>query len=76
MWRSAFVILLLSGCFAGSPALAGQATAVIQVGITITGNAGQTPARAKASGSRRQTTAAAKAAALKRSASTQPRPPQ
>jgi len=45
MWRAAFIIILL---LAGSPALAGQASAVIHVGITITGTA-QAPAKARAS---------------------------
>jgi hypothetical protein len=42
MWRSAFIIALL---LAGSPALAGQASTVIHVGIVITGNAAQAPAK-------------------------------
>jgi hypothetical protein len=74
MWRSAIIILLL----AGSPAFAGQASAVIHVGITITGSAAQTPARARASSSREQAVASslggARAAVLKRSALTRLRP--
>jgi len=50
MCRSAFIMLLL----AGSPALAGQARAVMQVGITITGGASQAPAKSLGSGSRDQ----------------------
>ena len=55
MWCSTFIIMLL---LAGSPALAGQASTVIHVGITITGNAAQTPRKP----------------ALKNSAPTRPRP--
>jgi hypothetical protein len=52
MWRSAsIVILLLAGSLAGSPALAGQASAVIRVGITITGSAAQVRAKDRASSS-------------------------
>lgn len=75
MWRSAFIILLL----AGSPALAGQASAVMHVGITITG-AAQTPAKANASSSSERAVAGslggARAAVVKPSARTRPRPPQ
>lgn len=76
MWRSSFIILLL----AGSPALAGQARAVMQVGITITGNAAQTPAKAKASSGGEQAVAGsldgAKEAVVKPSVRTRPRRPQ
>jgi len=75
MWRSAFVILLL----ASSPALAGQASTVIHVGITITGNPAQTPPKAKASRSGQQAVVGAAGGArpaVKRSAPTRPRPPQ
>jgi hypothetical protein len=53
MWRSAFITILL---LAGSPALAGQASAVIQVGITITGPP-QTSAKARATRSIQQAAA-------------------
>jgi len=66
MWRSAFIILLLASSPALSPALAGQASATIQVGITITGPA--QPAKAKASSSDPQTP--------KRSVQTRTRPPK
>jgi len=76
MWRSASILLLL----AGSPALAGQATAVMHVGITITGNAAQAPAKAAASGSSEQAIAGslsgAKAAAVKSAVRARPRRPQ
>jgi len=60
MWRSALVVLLL----AGSPALAGQASTAIQVGITITGTTAQSPARAKA---RQQTVAGSPGGTTKQS---------
>jgi hypothetical protein len=44
MWRSAFIVLLL----AGSPALAGQVSTAIHVGITITGNPAHTHTKARA----------------------------
>ena len=76
MWRSAFILLLL----AGSPALAGQATAVMHVGITITGNAARAPAKAVTSGSSEQAVAGslagAGAAAVKPSLPAGPRRPQ
>src|SRR5262249_47451897 len=55
MWRSAFIILLL----AGSPALAGQASTVLHVGTTITGNAAQTPAKKASAASSEQADAGA-----------------
>ena len=77
MWRSAFIIVLLAGSPALSPAFAGQASATFQVGITITGNPAQTPTKAKVPGSSAHAaagvTSAAKAAALKRP---RPRRPQ
>jgi hypothetical protein len=66
MWRAAAILVLL----AGSPAFAGQARAVIQVGFTITGNAAQTPAKATTvAGSQ----GAARAAAVKPSPQARPR---
>jgi hypothetical protein len=67
MWRSALVILLL----AGSPALAGQASAVIQVGITITGSTAA--AKAKAS---QQAVAGSPGGATKQSVRPRQRPPK
>lgn len=71
MWRSAFIILLLAGSPACSPALAGEASAVIHVGITITGNPAQAPAKAKASRSKQVA-----AGALKSSVPARPRQQQ
>ena len=69
MWRSAFIILPV---LAGSPAFAGQASTVIHVGITITGHAVQTPAKAGTSDGSGQAVAGAlggaKAATVKSSA--------
>jgi len=75
MLRSAFIVLLL----ASSPAFAGQASAVIHVGITITGNPAQTPTKTKASRSGQQAVAGSVSGArpaARRSAPTRPRPPQ
>jgi hypothetical protein len=76
MWRSTFIMLVL----AGSPALAGQASAVLHVGITITGSATQTPAKTRASGGSEQAVAGtldgARAAMAKPSGRTRPRRPQ
>lgn len=80
MRRSALIVtLLLAGSAAGSSAHAGQASAVIQVGITITGNPAQAPAKTKTARRGEQTARSpggAKAAALKRPLATRPRPPQ
>jgi hypothetical protein len=76
MWRSAFIVILL---LAGSPALAGQASAVIHVGITITGIPPHTRAKAGAPSRSAQAAAdalGARSMALKRPLSTKPRPPQ
>jgi hypothetical protein len=67
MWRLALIILLL----VGSPALAGQASAVIQVGITITGSTAQTSAKAS-----RQAVTNSPRGALKRPAPQPPQPPK
>ena len=76
MWRMVFIIFLLTG----SSALAGQARAVMQVGITITGTPARPPAKSSASSTLEQATtgsvAGARAAVVKSSARTQPRPPQ
>jgi hypothetical protein len=76
MWRSAFIMLVL----AGSPALAGQARAVMQVGITITGSAAQTPAKANVSSGSEQAVAGslggARAAVAKPSVRARPQRPQ
>ena len=80
MRRSALIIVLLAGSPTLSPALAGQASAVIHVGITITGNPAQSPPKARASGSTGQGAAGlrggARPAALKRSVQARPQPPQ
>jgi hypothetical protein len=80
MRRSAFIVtLLLAGLPAGSPAHAGQASAVIHVGITITGNAAQAPAKARTTRSGEQparSPAGARATALKRPLPARPLPPQ
>jgi hypothetical protein len=74
MWRSAFIVLLL----AGSPALAGQVSTAIHVGITITGTPAHTHTKARASSRSEQAADAlgARATALKRALPTRPRPPQ
>jgi len=72
MWRSALVVFLLTG----SPALAGQARSVIQVGITIVG----TPAKSAGSGGERagvgDALGGARAAAVKSSGRAHPQRPR
>jgi hypothetical protein len=67
MWRSVLVVFLL----AASPALAGQARGVMQVGITITG----TPAKSVGSGGGEQAVGA-RAAAVKSSGRARPQRPR
>ena len=76
MWRTVLMAFLLTG----SSALAGQARAVMQVGITITGTPARAPAKSTAPKTLEQATtgsvAGARAAVVKSSARTQPRSPQ